>query len=99
MVNFLDICTLYAAQRINVPPFHCLVVEDSATGVAAGKAAGMRVCASVRPPISASLQDPTPEALKTYNDRIECQLSEDDSLVGGLEHFEFVKFGLFASSV
>ncbi len=34
---------LLASQRMNVPPTRCLVVEDSATGVTAARAAGMRV--------------------------------------------------------
>jgi HAD superfamily hydrolase (TIGR01509 family) len=34
---------LHAAQRMGVLPAHCVVVEDSATGVAAAKAAGMHV--------------------------------------------------------
>ncbi len=34
---------LYAAERLETPPARCLVVEDSAHGVAAGRAAGMTV--------------------------------------------------------
>lgn len=34
---------LYAAQKINVPPQDCIVIEDSPTGIIAGKAAGMYV--------------------------------------------------------
>jgi HAD superfamily hydrolase (TIGR01509 family) len=34
---------LHAAQRMGVAPNHCTVVEDSATGVAAARAAGMQV--------------------------------------------------------
>ncbi len=34
---------LYAAQRMHVLPRECIVVEDSAVGVAAGRAAGMTV--------------------------------------------------------
>ena len=34
---------LYAAERMNVAPDDCVVVEDSRAGVAAGRAAGMRV--------------------------------------------------------
>jgi mannitol-1-/sugar-/sorbitol-6-phosphatase len=34
---------LLAASRLGVPPADCLVVEDAPAGVAAGRAAGMRV--------------------------------------------------------
>jgi HAD superfamily hydrolase (TIGR01509 family) len=33
---------LFAAQQMNVPPAHCLVIEDSEAGIAAARAAGMR---------------------------------------------------------
>ncbi len=36
---------LLAAERLNVPPAECWVIEDSKPGVAAGLAAGMRVVA------------------------------------------------------
>ena len=36
---------LYAAEKMNVDPAHCLVIEDSPAGIAAAKAAGMRVLA------------------------------------------------------
>lgn len=36
---------LLAAETLGVPPASCLVVEDSSVGVAAGRAAGMRVLA------------------------------------------------------
>lgn len=36
---------LFAAGRMNRPPEECLVIEDSAAGIAAAKAAGMRVFA------------------------------------------------------
>jgi len=36
-------CYLLAAQRLGVAPDRCLVIEDSAHGIAAGKAAGMHV--------------------------------------------------------
>jgi mannitol-1-/sugar-/sorbitol-6-phosphatase len=38
-------CFLLAAERLQVSPTDCVVVEDSASGVAAGKAAGMTVIA------------------------------------------------------
>ncbi len=34
-----------AAARIGVAPTHCLVVEDSAAGISAGTAAGMKFAA------------------------------------------------------
>jgi HAD superfamily hydrolase (TIGR01549 family) len=36
---------LLAAQRLDVPPLRCLVVEDTPVGISAGRAAGMRVVA------------------------------------------------------
>jgi HAD superfamily hydrolase (TIGR01509 family) len=36
---------LAAARALETPPEHCLVVEDSAAGIAAGRAAGCRVVA------------------------------------------------------
>ncbi|GFP80039.1 bifunctional riboflavin kinase/fmn phosphatase [Phtheirospermum japonicum] len=36
---------LEAANRMNVDPVHCFVIEDSVVGVKAGKAAGMKVLA------------------------------------------------------
>jgi HAD superfamily hydrolase (TIGR01509 family) len=36
---------LRAAQKLGVPPAKCLVIEDSLSGIAAGKAANMRVAA------------------------------------------------------
>jgi HAD superfamily hydrolase (TIGR01509 family) len=39
-------CYLLAAQRLGVNPQDCWVIEDSLAGVAAGRAAGMRVIAA-----------------------------------------------------
>jgi len=36
---------LRAAEQLGVAPAHCLALEDSATGVTAAKAAGMRAIA------------------------------------------------------
>ena len=36
---------LHAAEQMKTPPHHCLVIEDSAAGIAAAKSAGMRVFA------------------------------------------------------
>jgi sugar-phosphatase len=46
-----------AAGRLGVEPRHCLVVEDSPPGVAAGRAAGMRVIAVLTTHSSAELAD------------------------------------------
>lgn len=40
-------CFLLAASRMGISPAHCLVVEDTTVGVAAAKAAGMRVLGRV----------------------------------------------------
>ena len=40
---------LLAAQKLDVPPQECLVLEDSPTGVQAGLAAGMNVVAIATP--------------------------------------------------
>ena len=42
-------CYLLAAEKLAVAPRDCVVFEDSAVGVAAGKTAGMRVVALSRP--------------------------------------------------
>ena len=42
-------CFLLAARKLGIPPSNCVVFEDSAVGVAAGKSAGMRVVALSRP--------------------------------------------------
>lgn len=45
---------LYAAERLGVAPTDCLVIEDAPSGIAAARAAGMRVVA-VRTPFTAGL--------------------------------------------
>ena len=40
---------LLAAQKLDVPPAECLVIEDSTNGVKAGVAAGMNVIAAATP--------------------------------------------------
>ena len=42
-------CYLLAAEKLGVQPADCVVFEDSAAGVSAGKSAGMRVVALSRP--------------------------------------------------
>ncbi len=42
-------CFLLAAQRLNIPPWQCLVFEDSEAGVRAAKSAGMTCIALNRP--------------------------------------------------
>ena len=48
---------LLAAQKLNVPPGECLVLEDSPSGVRAAVAAGMNVIAIATPFTSASLHE------------------------------------------
>lgn len=45
---------LLAADRLDIPPAGCLVLEDSPLGIAAAKAAGMRVVAVPNPRIPAA---------------------------------------------
>jgi HAD superfamily hydrolase (TIGR01509 family) len=49
---------LLAAQRLGVPPEHCLALEDSDPGVLAARAAGMQVI------IIPDLKQPSPETLQ-----------------------------------
>ena len=42
-------CYLMASKRLEIPPKHCLVFEDSSAGVQAAKAAGMFCIALKRP--------------------------------------------------
>lgn len=44
---------LLAAEKLQVDPAHCLVIEDSANGVAGAKAAGM-TCVAVPNPVTSS---------------------------------------------
>ena len=48
---------LRAAHRLGVEPADCVVIEDSTTGLAAGKAAGMRVLAVLTTHTAAALAD------------------------------------------
>ena len=50
---------LLAAERLGVPPEHCVVVEDSPAGVVAGRSAGMRVVAVLTTHDPAQFDDPT----------------------------------------
>jgi beta-phosphoglucomutase len=55
-----------AAERLDVPPEQCVVIEDAPEGIAAGKAAGMRCIgvATTRPPERLSQADLVVESLK-----------------------------------
>lgn len=54
---------LVAARRLGAPPAACLVVEDSPAGVAAARAAGMRVVCVPDPNIEAALFPPADQVL------------------------------------
>lgn len=56
---------LTAAARLNVPPSHCIVVEDAPAGVEAARRAGMRSIGvgPTVPPGSADLQTPSLDLL------------------------------------
>lgn len=56
---------LLAARRLAAPPETCLVVEDSPAGVAAARAAGMRVLLVPDPAIEAALFPPADQVLPT----------------------------------
>jgi pseudouridine-5'-monophosphatase len=45
---------LAAARKLGAEPRHCIVIEDSPAGVAAGLAAGMRVIAMPHPAVGAA---------------------------------------------
>lgn len=65
---------LLAAQKLNVCPKDCLVIEDSPNGVRAGRAAGMRVC-------MVPDQLPYTDALKPYCDDVKKDLTQVISLL------------------
>lgn len=87
---------LEAAKRLNVEPSSCLVIEDSVTGVTAGKAAGMEVVAVPSIPkqthlytlaneVINSLYDLRPEhwGLPPFEDWIEGTLPIEPWQIGG----------------
>ncbi len=55
---------LLGADRLRVPPFHCLVFEDAASGIEAGLAAGMK-CIGVGKP---EQLPNAPEIVETYEE-------------------------------
>jgi beta-phosphoglucomutase family hydrolase len=57
---------LIAAERLEVPPEQCVVIEDAPEGIAAGKAGGMRCIgvATTRPPERLSEADLVVESLE-----------------------------------
>lgn len=59
---------LEAAKRLNVEPPVCLVIEDSVSGVAAGKAAGMAVVAVPSLPKQAHLYTSADEVINSLYD-------------------------------
>ncbi len=70
---------LHAAEQLGVPPFHCVVVEDSVHGVAAAKAASMRVIAFVAgshmfPPVVEGLRALAPDAMAFSAQELRAQL-------------------------
>ncbi len=70
---------LVAAQRLETTPAQCLVFEDSLAGVAAGKAAGMRVVAVPDPAIDPMLYHEADQILRS--------LEEFDPIVWRLPRF------------
>lgn len=71
---------LMAAERLDVDPKRCLVVEDAPSGVAAGKAAGADVFAvlTTNPPENTSEADrhlPTAGAMRIYADGDELEVT------------------------
>jgi beta-phosphoglucomutase-like phosphatase (HAD superfamily) len=71
---------LEAARRLGVPPERCAAIEDSANGLRAAHAAGMRVVALPNPHYP-----PAPDAL-ALADAVARSLDElDGALVAGVE--------------
>ncbi|WP_435235929.1 HAD family hydrolase [Psychromonas sp. PT13] len=66
---------LLAAQRLNIPPAHCLAFEDSSNGVRAAVAAGMQV-------------HQVPDLVKPTDDIIALGHNIDDSLLNVLNHLQ-----------
>ncbi|XP_023000816.1 bifunctional riboflavin kinase/FMN phosphatase isoform X1 [Cucurbita maxima] len=59
---------LEAAKRLNLEPSRCLVIEDSVPGVAAGKAAGMKVVAVPSLPKTTNLYSSADEVINSLLD-------------------------------
>ncbi|XP_022927266.1 bifunctional riboflavin kinase/FMN phosphatase isoform X1 [Cucurbita moschata] len=59
---------LEAAKRLNLEPSRCLVIEDSVPGVAAGKAAGMKVIAVPSLPKKTNLYSSADEVINSLLD-------------------------------
>lgn len=67
---------LYAAEKMNHHPKHCIVIEDSVNGVKAGIAAGMRVLAYAGDEYS------NPQALQDAGGEVFLTMSDVPTLLG-----------------